>query len=460
MILLYHVSIVAGRYGRTIRPVLSAGMAFYCRVFVEVYDDKAGVSRSCVCLCLRVCLCKATAMLFMKYTLYDKGFLTLDCHVIVISSFSAVHSYRHHIETRNAGERPIAESRTPFPIRQVLVLSRMPVATNEYVEYQRRQQQAQKEQQQSNGNTDGSKDGDIDNKNDGDKNTEEEGGDKKRRKKKKKKDNRPSNVYRNGRAPSNVDNINADEPLVCAETGGPYKMGGPLWIGTLHDVDVVNDAVDRLEAAMANDGVHPSSVPAHPLHTAKTLHGLLVAASEELPNAPLYHLLPNLCSAVNSATIPMRTFRAALVNAGYKASAYHKDPNAVKTDAPDRVVWDVVRAWCKEHPPAERKGSKRHQKGEKKGSNAPVNGKTKPDVATMILSREIRTEGIDFTIPKGFEEGRRKGVTRWALNPEANWGPKKAASGSNRTKRKQEEEDEAPGKGAEESCSKQTKTSG
>ena len=43
-ILLYHVSVIAGRYGRTIRPVLSVGMAFYCRVFVEVWDDKAGVS--------------------------------------------------------------------------------------------------------------------------------------------------------------------------------------------------------------------------------------------------------------------------------------------------------------------------------------------------------------------------------------------------------------------------------
>ncbi len=43
-ILLYHMSVVAARYGRTIRPVLSVGMAFYCRVFVEVYDDKAGVS--------------------------------------------------------------------------------------------------------------------------------------------------------------------------------------------------------------------------------------------------------------------------------------------------------------------------------------------------------------------------------------------------------------------------------
>ena len=37
-ILLYHLSVVAGRYGRTIKPVLSVGMAFYCRVFVEVFQ--------------------------------------------------------------------------------------------------------------------------------------------------------------------------------------------------------------------------------------------------------------------------------------------------------------------------------------------------------------------------------------------------------------------------------------
>ena len=49
-ILLYHVSVTAGRYGRTIRPVLSVGMAFYCRVFVEVHDDKAGVSLSDDCI--------------------------------------------------------------------------------------------------------------------------------------------------------------------------------------------------------------------------------------------------------------------------------------------------------------------------------------------------------------------------------------------------------------------------
>lgn len=42
-ILLYSMATTAAKYGRTIRPILSVGMNFYVRVFVEVYDDKAGV---------------------------------------------------------------------------------------------------------------------------------------------------------------------------------------------------------------------------------------------------------------------------------------------------------------------------------------------------------------------------------------------------------------------------------
>lgn len=255
-------------------------------------------------------------------------------------------------------------------------------------------------------------------------------------------DSKKSNVYRNGRGPCDL-----GEP-VCGETGGPYKVAGPLWIGPLHDVDIVSDAIERLDAAGTNNGVNPSGgSPVHPLHTATTLHGLLVSASEELQDVPLYHLLPSLCSSVNSGTIPMTTFKAALVNAGYRVSAYHKEPQAVKTDAPNHVVWDVVRAWCKEHPPHKKKESKKHREGEEQGTNAPPN-RPHVDIATTILSNEMRTE-IDFTIPQGFGAERKK-AKRWALNPTANWGPKKAASGRN--KRKQDDvgeekklDTEAPG---------------
>ena len=246
-----------------------------------------------------------------------------------------------------------------------------------------------------------------------------------------------SNVYRNGRGPCEL-----GEP-VCGETGGSYKLGGPIWTGPLHDLDVVNDAIDRLEKAEENSGVNPTGgSPMHPLKMAKTLHGLLVSVSEELPDVPLYHSLSALCSTVNSSTIPRKSFNAALVNAGYRVSAYHKDPGAVKTDAPNHVVWDVIRGWCKENPPKPKKVNKRHRKGEDPGSNAPPKH-PHADVASLILNKEIKTK-IDFTVPKSV--ATRKKAVRYALNPEANWGPKKAASGLGNPngKRKAEEEVDGP----------------
>ncbi|KAL7506202.1 hypothetical protein ACHAXN_003722 [Cyclotella atomus] len=321
--LLYQISVVAGRYGRSIRPVLSVGMAFYCRVFVEVYDDKAGVNNLSL--------------------MHGHLFQSTQC-----SSF--------HVT---------------------------PIGTNELVSHQLNPEKYP--------NPGGKK---------------------------------LSNVFRNGRGPCDL------EP-VCDETGASYKIGGPLWIGPLHDLDVVNNAITKLETAQENKGVGPSDdLPIFPLHTATTLHGLLVSVSEELPDVPLYYTLTNLCSAVNSCTIPMQSFRAALINAGYRVSAYHKEPQAVKTDAPNHVVWDVVRAWCKNHPPNKRKESKRHQKGEEQGSNAPPN-QLPLETAEKILSKKMKTV-VDFTIPRGL--GERKKARRFAVNPEANWGPKKAASGKNKRK--------------------------
>jgi tRNA (guanine26-N2/guanine27-N2)-dimethyltransferase len=42
-ILLCSLATTAAKYGRSIKPVLSVGMHFYVRVFVEICDDKAAV---------------------------------------------------------------------------------------------------------------------------------------------------------------------------------------------------------------------------------------------------------------------------------------------------------------------------------------------------------------------------------------------------------------------------------
>ena len=36
--------------------------------------------------------------------------------------------------------------------------------------------------------------------------------------------------------------------------------------------------------------------------------------------------------------------------AGYRVSSTHANPLGTKTDAPFEVVWDIMRAWVKDHP--------------------------------------------------------------------------------------------------------------
>ncbi len=41
--------------------------------------------------------------------------------------------------------------------------------------------------------------------------------------------------------------------------------------------------------------------------------------------------------------------RSALLHAGYRVSLSHACKNAVKTDAPAEVLWDVIRCWVSDH---------------------------------------------------------------------------------------------------------------
>lgn len=141
--------------------------------------------------------------------------------------------------------------------------------------------------------------------------------------------------------------------------------------------------------------------------TMKPLHGLLCCVSEELSEAPLYYKLTDLCKFLHCNSPPFEILRAAFINSGYRISSQHKEPQAIKTDAPNRFVWDVLRSWVKDNPV-----NKKHLK---EGS-----------AVQKILSIEPKYN-IDFSIPKDMH--KRKKAQRYPMNPEKNWGPKARAVG-------------------------------
>lgn len=189
-----------------------------------------------------------------------------------------------------------------------------------------------------------------------------------------------------------------------------------MWLGPLHSVDVVQTALARLRGNNNNNNGSKIYPDMKWIATQKRLEGLLMSVRDELVDAPLYYGLPEFCRTLKCSSPPIHMVHAALLNSGYKVSGYHKDPQAIKTDAPSRFMWDILRTWIKQNP---------LKKEPEKDSPA-----------AKILAVEPTSE-IDFTVPADLKEkiaaNNKKGkVSRFPMNPEKNWGPKKAASGHKR----------------------------
>ena len=288
-ILLHTIAVSAAKYGRTLRPILSVGMAFYVRVFVEIHDDKRGVSD-----------------------------LSLNIgHVYQSTQCSTFLTLPH-------------------------------------------------------GQMGGKK----------------------------------GNVYQS---------IRLGTPFTCPETGAPFKVGGPMWMGPLHDQDVIEVALERLEHTEA------SSPKMEHIATRTRLQGLLTSVSQEI-DVPLYYTLPDLCKTLRCSCPPLREFMAGIYNAGYDVSGYHKEPSAIKTNAPSNVVWDVLKAWVEKNPP---------KKSPEEDSPA----------AKIISKSKSMDKEVDFTIPESLKNNNNN-VSRFPMNPEKHWGPKRKAS----NKRKVDESDIAGNK--------------
>uniref|UniRef100_A0A7S3Q1S8 tRNA (guanine(26)-N(2))-dimethyltransferase n=1 Tax=Chaetoceros debilis TaxID=122233 RepID=A0A7S3Q1S8_9STRA len=326
-ILLKEVATRAAVYGRYIRPVLSVGMAFYVRVFVEVWDDKAAVNN-----------------------------MSLDIGTVYQSAqCPSFHTIPHGQHSRNN-----------------------------------------------------------------------------------------KNIIQATRAPKYP---------VCEETGAEFKTAGPMWMGPLHNKDVVGEAITRLEELEAKTGEAKDVNQLFGyMKMHRELHGLLTSVSEELDDVPLYYDLSNLSHTMGSTSPQIGVFKSAIINAGFRVSGYHKEPQAIKTDAPNSVIWDIMRAWCKEHPPKLKSKKKQNRLNKKKriknnkgqweavedsGKANEIESPIIVSAAEKILAKESSIT-VDFTLSA--EIKNKKKALRFPMNPEANWGPKKAASGY---KRKSEESNDS-----------------
>lgn len=95
---------------------------------------------------------------------------------------------------------------------------------------------------------------------------------------------------------------------LCKHCQHRQHMGGPIWLGPLHDQGFVSRLLCNLNSME--------------LGTLKRMEGVLTVIQEEL-DVPLYYNLDRLMSIVRCYVPPVLKFRSALLNAGYKVSYSH-----------------------------------------------------------------------------------------------------------------------------------------
>ncbi|KAL2086869.1 hypothetical protein ACEWY4_017928 [Coilia grayii] len=182
----------------------------------------------------------------------------------------------------------------------------------------------------------------------------------------------------------------------CEHCGQRHQLGGPLWAEALHDVGFVQRVLSAVSGNPSRFG------------TAKRIEGILSMVTEELPDVPLYYTLDHLSSTVHCNTPPMLQFRSALLHAGYRVSLSHACKNTIKTDAPPRVLWDIMRGWEKANP----------VKRERLSETSP---------AYQILTKEPTLQACFDVREDANPQSRKRHLVRFQENPQANWGPKARA---------------------------------
>lgn len=95
--------------------------------------------------------------------------------------------------------------------------------------------------------------------------------------------------------------------------------------------------------------------------------GMLSVISEEIPEIPFYYSIPHLNNVIRASAAPQEiimyllslvNFSSAILNAGYRVSETHMNQYCLKTDAPMKFIWDVLKQWAKENRPITEKNLK------------------------------------------------------------------------------------------------------
>ncbi|KAG5484054.1 hypothetical protein LSCM1_05908 [Leishmania martiniquensis] len=201
----------------------------------------------------------------------------------------------------------------------------------------------------------------------------------------------------------------------CPVCGSSIALSGPLYAAPTQNREFLEQLLALLQER-ANEGR---------LNAEARITGLVRVALEELPECPLFYLLPDVASYVRVRCPPTPCIVGALARLGYRCSQVHCAAAGLKTDCPPEVLFRVMLQWKVVQDALDRVGDAPAEEGADKRLQKPpsVSPAPRPLLVTPLAE-------ADFTYEKAHDfRGRVIGVAKFVPNA-PDWGPRRRHRGA------------------------------
>ncbi|KAF2834892.1 N2,N2-dimethylguanosine tRNA methyltransferase [Patellaria atrata CBS 101060] len=254
-------------------------------------------------------------------------------------------------------------------------------------------------------------------------------------------------------------------PSECEHCGFKTHLGGPMWGGPLHNPSFIErilsylpsldksvyKTTERVEGMLSTalEELHIfrsnelSPTQADGISDTKTSEDKATNATPAIvPNKvtaldrhPFYFIPSNLAKIIHCESPSLPQMKGALRHAGFRAVRSHAKRGTIKTDASWSVLWHIMREWVRQKSPIN-EGAIKHGAAGRRIIDKMEEEDVKADVS--MKDEEQSNKGSDNTFS---EKGNRlkkinvvfdedmgkdrevKKLTRYQMNPRANWGP-------------------------------------
>lgn len=213
----------------------------------------------------------------------------------------------------------------------------------------------------------------------------------------------------------------------------------------------LKEAVQKIEAEVEDkkDGLEEEILAVEKRKTA-ALDALKLYEQASVEPYPFYFLPAYIAGRMHCITPGENALRGALVGLGYRVTRSHCKPGSIKTDAPWKVIWHIMREWVHQKSPVvesnikpttaayrllrlDRKKAVENGNGTDKAA-AKESEKVKAEVAEATPESKVaEVDEVDklevvFDEKLGKDQDKRKFV-RYQQNPREHWGPMGRATG-------------------------------